>query len=181
LPANLPAYHAPRPGIENDGNIDEASGDGDVGDVCPPELVGPVRDDIGGEIGEDRLIVIAIRCRYEAAAGLRLKIVLAHQPADLLVVDDQALLTESGSDATPAVVFELLADGGHRLDDCCIVGRMRRVLVEGRAGKSHQSAPLGDADALGPAIADMLPLLGTGPGRRAPFRNSRAACVQVGS
>ena len=43
-----------------------------------------------------------------------LKIVLAHQPADLLVVDDQALLTQSGSDATPPAVFELLADGGYR-------------------------------------------------------------------
>ena len=43
-----------------------------------------------------------------------LKIVLAHQPADLLVVDDQALLTQSSSDATPPVVFELLADGGYR-------------------------------------------------------------------
>lgn len=65
------AYHAPRPGIENDGNIDEATGDGDVGDVCHPELVRAVRDDLGGKIGEDRLIVIAVRRRYEAAAGLR--------------------------------------------------------------------------------------------------------------
>ena len=41
------AYHAPRPGIENDGNIDEATGDGDIGDVRDPELVGPVWDDLG--------------------------------------------------------------------------------------------------------------------------------------
>lgn len=52
------AYHAPRPGIENDGNIDEVTGNGDVGDVCHPELVRAVRDDLGGKIGEDRLIVM---------------------------------------------------------------------------------------------------------------------------
>ena len=106
------AHHAPRPGIENDGNLDEAPDDDDVGDVCHSKLVGPVGDDQGGEIGEDRLIVIAVRRRYEAAADFGLKIVLAHQPANLLVVDDQALLTKGGSDATPPVVFELIADGG---------------------------------------------------------------------
>ncbi|MET4031027.1 hypothetical protein ABIC08_008797 [Bradyrhizobium sp. RT9b] len=37
------AHDAPGPGIQNDGNIDEAADNGDVGDVGDPELVGPFR------------------------------------------------------------------------------------------------------------------------------------------
>ena len=46
------AHHAPRPGIKNDGNIDEAADDGDIGDVCDPELVGPVRIDSAARLGK---------------------------------------------------------------------------------------------------------------------------------
>lgn len=88
------------------------------------------------------------------------------------MVDDRALLTERSLNTTPAARFELIGDGDHRLDDCCIVGRMRQGSRKGRAGESHQSAPLGAADTVGPAMADMLSLLGPGPGRRVPFKNS---------
>src|SRR5690554_4934492 len=103
--------------------MDQAADDGDIGNVCNPELVWPVRDELGGEIWKDRLIMIAVCRRSEAAANLWLEIVFAHQPADLLVVDDQALLTKGGSDTTPPVMFELITDSGHRLGDCCVVGR----------------------------------------------------------
>ena len=74
--------------------------------------------------------MIAVRRRSEAAAGFWLEIVFTHQPADLLVVDDLALLTKGGSDTTPPVMFELITDGGHRLDDCCVVRRGFRAVVK---------------------------------------------------
>lgn len=123
----------------------------------------------------DRLIMIAVCRRSEAAANLWLEIVFAHQPADLLVVDDQALLTKGGSDTTPPVMFELITDSGHRLDDCCVVGRMLGDFIKGGARKSHHSASLGDIDAPGPVMADILPFFRSGAGRRAPFRNSSSS------
>jgi hypothetical protein len=40
--AERPAHDPPRPGVEHDREIDEACGDGDIGDVGRPELVGAV-------------------------------------------------------------------------------------------------------------------------------------------
>lgn len=103
---------------------------------------------------------------------------LAHETADLLVIDDHALLPEGGLDPAPAVVFELVADRSHRCDDGGVVGRTDRFVVESGAGHSHQPASLGNADAAGPTIADVVSLLGRGRGRRAPFRNSSSrACL----
>src|SRR5690606_13724495 len=107
-----------------------------------------------------------------------LETMLSHQAKDLLMVDDEALLTERGSNTAPAVMLELIADRSDRLDDGGIIGRMRRFVVEGGARQAHQPASLCDADAVGPAMADMVSLRCRGPGRRAPFRNSSSrACL----
>jgi hypothetical protein len=42
---------------------------------------------------------------------------LAHQPADLLVIDDHLSMAQLGANRPPTVGFELVADRGDRLDD----------------------------------------------------------------
>ena len=54
------------PGIEDRGQVHEASRDCDIGDVGHPELVGAIQRHVVREIGEDRIIVIAVRRRDEA-------------------------------------------------------------------------------------------------------------------
>src|SRR3546814_7066958 len=66
-------------------------------DVCSSDLHVP------GSIGEDRAIVIAVRRRNVAAPDLRLEAVLAHQPPDFLMVDDDALVPERGPHAAVSV------------------------------------------------------------------------------
>ncbi|ESY39774.1 hypothetical protein X745_32615 [Mesorhizobium sp. LNJC374B00] len=73
-------------------------------------MVRPIADDVPGEVREDRLIVIAIRGHRVALAHSRLKVMLAHQAADLLVIDDHAFLPKTGSDTAPAIVLELVTD-----------------------------------------------------------------------
>src|ERR1700679_3759284 len=58
--ANGVSHHATRPGVENRSQIDEASGDRDIGDVRYPELVGTVDEQIAGAIRKDRAVVIAV-------------------------------------------------------------------------------------------------------------------------
>jgi hypothetical protein len=52
--------------------------------------------------------VIAVRGCREPAAHFRLKVMLAHETANLLVIDDPALLPKSGSDAAPAMVLAVV-------------------------------------------------------------------------
>jgi len=61
--------------------------DGDVRYVRNPELVGSVNRQLSGSIGIDRLIMIAVSCRDVAAPSAWLKVVLAHQASDFLVID----------------------------------------------------------------------------------------------
>src|SRR3979411_3153364 len=97
------AHDAPGPGIQNDGNIDEATDDGDVGDIGYPKLVGSVQDDVLSKVWKDRLVVIAVgRCR-EATSHSGLKVMLAHKTADLLVIDDHALMPEGGLNPSPPI------------------------------------------------------------------------------
>ena len=98
--------------------------------------------------------MIAVGGGREAPAGSGLEAVLAHEAADLLVIDDHALLMESGPDATPALVLELVADRSHSLDNGGVIGCTDRLIVEGGAGDVHQPASLGNADSRGPATAD---------------------------
>ena len=72
--------------------MDEAGHDRDVGDVGDPELVRRVDDHALGPVREDRAIVIAVGGGDEPPATPRLQVVRAHQPADLLAVDDDPLV-----------------------------------------------------------------------------------------
>jgi hypothetical protein len=111
------AHHAPRPGIQDDRDVDEAARHRDVGQVRDPELIGTVRHDVLGQVREDRTTVIAVGHRDVAAPDARLQVVLAHETADLLVVHHQPLLTQRRLDAPPAVGFERVADRSHGLDE----------------------------------------------------------------
>ena len=50
-------------------------------------------------VGINRLIMIAVGRRKVAASLARLKIVLAHQPPDFLVIDDHAAMPQLGANA----------------------------------------------------------------------------------
>src|SRR4029434_50159 len=52
-PADRIAHHAPRPGIEDRSEVDEARRYGDVGDVSDPELVRPAECHVLGQVRED--------------------------------------------------------------------------------------------------------------------------------
>ncbi|EAS51464.1 putative transposase [Aurantimonas manganoxydans SI85-9A1] len=78
-------------------------------------LVGPIWNDIGGEVGEDCLIVIAVRRRCKPTAHVAGEHALASDEGSL-VVDAEALLTEGGTDTAPAGMLELITDLGDRLD-----------------------------------------------------------------
>ena len=86
-------------------------------------MVGAVENYVLHPIGEDRLVVIAVRRRHVTTTGSRLKIVLAHQALDLLMINDDALLPKGGLNTPPAVAFELVADDRNGLDDRSVVGR----------------------------------------------------------
>jgi hypothetical protein len=67
-----------------------------------------------------------------ATPALGLQVMLAHQPADLLVVDDDALMTKIGADASIAVSLELVADSLHVTNDLGVIDlRDRRVIESG--------------------------------------------------
>src|SRR3546814_15453598 len=74
---------------------------------------------------------------------LRLEAVLAHQPPDFLMVDDDALVPERGPHAAVSVGLEGVADGGHGRNDPGVVDRQLRHGVirseERRVGKEWGS------------------------------------------
>src|SRR6516164_9426052 len=167
-----------RPGVENDRNVSKAIDDGDVGNVGDPELVWPVDPQILGAVGINRLVMVAVGRGDIAPPPARLKVVLTHQPADLLVIDDHSSMAQLGANASPAVGFKLLADRRDRLNDGGVVLRGSRFAVEGRPGDPHQPASFCDAEARGPATTDVVTLFGRGALFRAPFRNSSSnACL----
>ena len=56
---------------------------------------------MAGEVGEDRTVVVAIGRGHEPLAALGLQVVLAHETADLLGIDDYAAMAQFG--AHPAI------------------------------------------------------------------------------
>ena len=124
---------------------------------------------------KERLIMIAVGRLRNAASYLRLKVMLANEAADLLVIDLQAILTDWRLDATPAIMLER-ADRCHRLDDG--VRCAHRHVIDCGPGQSHQPAFRSEAETAGPMIAEIGPLLGRGPDRRAPFRSSRSSACR---
>jgi hypothetical protein len=120
-PADGVANNEAGPGVQNDGDINEATHDGDVVDIGDPKLVGSIKRYGFGKVGKDRLVVVAIRRFCEAAPHSGLKVMLAHETADLLVIDDHSLLPEGGLDPAPAVVLELVTDCSHCCNDGGVV------------------------------------------------------------
>jgi hypothetical protein len=102
---------------------------------------------------------------------------LAHQTADFLAVDHQALMAQSGGDPAITIGLELVADYPDPHHDLSIADFYRRSVVEGRACDAHQLTPFGDGETGGPEITDVVPLLGHRVLFSAPFKNSNSrAC-----
>jgi hypothetical protein len=166
-----------RPGVEDDGNVDEARGDRDVGDVGHPEPVRPIRHDILRQVREDGQFVIAIGGGDIAPAPARLKTMFAHQASDFLMIDDKAAVPQRCLHPAVAIGLEAVGDRRHRLDERRVVDADGRLVVIGRARDPHQPTSFCDGDAEGPMMTDVVALLGRGPCFRAPFRNSiSSAC-----
>src|SRR5215471_1830314 len=172
-PADRIAHHAPRPGIEDRREIDEARGYGDVGDVSHPELVRPAGCHVLGEVREDRAIVVAVGRDDKTPAGPHGKPVFFHQSHDLFVIDDTALGPQLDSDAPVAVGRPLGTDLLDAFDEPRLLNQLALGLViVRRSRETHQPASFLDAEAGGPATTDVVALLGWAAAREAPFRNS---------
>lgn len=105
------------------GHIDEACGDREVGDVRHPDLVWAVEDPMAGEVGKDQTVVVAVGRGHEPLAALGLQVVLAHETADLLGVDDYAPMAQLGANPAIAIGFELITDRDHGRDQHGVVSR----------------------------------------------------------
>ena len=158
--ADRVADDAARPGVEDDRDVDEAGGDGDVGQVRHPELVGAVDLEVPRDEREDRPVVVAVGGAGEAPSSPWVEVVLAHQPADLLGIDDMAAMAELGADAAVAVALEVVGDRADLRDDLGVGRLCLRRGVEGGAWQTHQRAPPFDGEAAGPLVTDVGPLLG---------------------
>src|SRR5262245_21234949 len=112
-PTNRIANHTARPGVEDRGEIHEASCDRNVGDVGHPELVRPRRRDLLGQVWEYRPIMTAVGGDHVAPRRLHGKAMLLHKPHDLLVIDDDPVLAQLGCYASVTVPRELGTDA-HR-------------------------------------------------------------------
>jgi hypothetical protein len=74
-----------RPGVENCGQIDEAGGDRDIGDVRYPELVGTVDEQIAGAIRKDRAIVIAVGRSHITASAAKARRTISQEIESMLL------------------------------------------------------------------------------------------------
>jgi hypothetical protein len=137
---------------------------------------------VAGEIGKNRTLVIAVGRDDVPSAALGLQAVLAHEPADLLAVDDKTLAAQLGADPPIAVSLELIADNDDFRDEFDVAHRCGRHIIESGAiesgaRQSHQTASFADGKTLGALITDVVALLGRGAFFSAPFRNSiSSAC-----
>jgi len=127
-----------RPGIEDRGEIHEAPCDRDVGDVGHPELVRTRRRDLLGQVGEYRPIMIAVGGDHVAPPRLHGKAVFLHKPHDLLVVDDDPVLTQLGRYASVAVPRELGTNFGDVRHEPPLVDWLALdLVVVGRSCEPH--------------------------------------------
>src|SRR3984893_9000687 len=133
-----------------------------------------------GEIGKNRTLVIAVGRDDVPSAALGLQ--AAHEPADLLAVDDKTLVAQLGADPPIAVSLELIADNDDFRDEFDVAHRCGRHIIESGAiesgaRQSHQTASFACGKTLGPLITDVVAPLGRGAFFSAPFRNSiSSAC-----
>src|SRR6516164_2923495 len=90
--ADSVTYDPTGPSIEDRSQVHKAGLDRDVGDVGYPQLVRTIQFHVLRKIGEDRTIVIAIRRCDKTPALPWIQRMLAHEPADLLGVHDNAAM-----------------------------------------------------------------------------------------
>jgi hypothetical protein len=67
--------------------------------------------------------VVAVGRGHEPLAALGLQVVLAHETADLLGVDDYAPMAQLGANPAMAIGFELITDRDHGRDQHGVVSR----------------------------------------------------------
>src|ERR1700738_5001766 len=133
-----------------------------VGYVRDPELIGTIDLLVAREIGKNRTLVIAVGRDDVPSAALGLQAVLAHEPADLLAVDDKTLVAQLGADPPIAVSLELVADNDDFRDEFHVAYRCGRHITESGARQSHQTASFAGGKTLGPLMMDGGALLGRG-------------------
>ena len=149
-----------RPRIEHDGEEDESGGEPDVGEICHPELVGPLRSDRRSQVRVDGLLVIAVRRSEPCAYPVGRERMLTHDTRDSLVINHQATSPELVRDPSVSVggelgqdVFDPNAQIRIGLLPGCPVARMRS-LVEGAPRHVHEATSPSDGDAPGPEMID---------------------------
>ncbi len=109
---------------------------------------------------EDRPVVAAVGRAGEAPSSPWVEVVLAHQPADLLGIDDMAAMAELGADAAVAVALENVGDGAYLRNDLVVGQPCLWRGVVGGAWHTHQRAPPLDGEAAGPHVTDVGAFLG---------------------
>lgn len=67
--------------------------------------------------------MVAVGRCHEPLAALGLQVVLAHETADLLGIDDYAAMAQFGANPAIAIGFELIADRSHGRDKRSVVSR----------------------------------------------------------
>lgn len=94
-----------------------AGGDGDIGEICHPELVGTVNLEVPGDERIDRSVMVAVGGAGETPPFARIEIMFAHQTAHFLAVDEVATMAKLGPDASVAGAFEDIGDRPDLGDD----------------------------------------------------------------
>src|SRR5690606_20279798 len=149
--------HSARPGIENDGQIDEDNQYANVGNVCHPKLIRPVRTKLARQVREWRR-GCAVACNDEATRLPGLKSSLSHYPRHALVIDDETLTPQLPSHPPVPVPDVTLADSLNALDDYILIGTQTpfRAIVAGAARHFHEPARLRATEPFGPLTIEEL-------------------------
>src|SRR5262249_6015287 len=122
-------------------------------------------------------VVVAVGRGHEPLTALGLQVVLTHETADLLGIDENAAMAQLRANPAIAIGLELIADRDHVRDDLGVISLQRRRVVKGGARQAHQAASFGNGEAMGPAMTDVVALLGRGVLLEAPLKNSiSSAC-----
>src|SRR5690606_13725820 len=134
--------HSARPGIENDSQIDEANQNANVGNVCHPKLIRPVRTKLARQVREWRR-GCAVACNDEATRLLGLKSSLSHYPRHALVIDDETLTPQLPSHPPLRVPAEPLANSLNALDGCIVIGPQTPFSARAAGAARHSDGPAG--------------------------------------